>query len=136
MDPLHPELGEPSIHRAADLLHISGVPVVTAAKVLAREPDSPITRTLKLWGDDENPFSHLITARSKEARVWRETMGILVGNLAPDVSSRTVWRGWHFESGRKREILMRDLEETGRFRNERVGMSASTFAASPSGPSS
>lgn len=113
------------IRTASDLLHVSGVSAIAAAKVLAREPLSPVTRTLKLWGDDENPFRHLITAKSPEARFWRETMGILIRHLAPDTPRRTVWRGWHFETGRARDVLMRNLEKTGRFTNRRVGMSAS-----------
>jgi hypothetical protein len=114
-----------SIRHAADLLKCSGVPVSVAARVLAREPDSPVTRTLKLWGDDENPFKRLITSDSDEARVWRETMGIILKNLLPAPSRRTVWRGWYFESARARKHLWKDLKSKAVFRNVRVGMSAS-----------
>lgn len=113
------------IRYAADLLGYSNVPVSVAAKVLAREPGSPVTRALKLWGDDENPFKHLIISESSEARVWRETMGILLKNLQPETSGRTVWRGWYFASARNRKRLWRELETRAVFVNARVGMSAS-----------
>lgn len=113
------------IRYAADLLRYSNVPVSVAAKVLAREPGSPVTRALKLWGDDENPFKHLIISESSEARVWRETMGILLKNLQPETSGRTVWRGWYFASARNRKRLWRELETRAVFVNARVGMSAS-----------
>jgi hypothetical protein len=125
MDLFRPDCPAPSIQQASELLHVSGVPIAVAARVLAREPASPVTRTLKLWGDDEDPFRHLITATSKEARVWRETMGILIENLAPAAGARPVWRGWHFGSDHRRDSLMRLIEGTGHFRNLRVGMSAS-----------
>jgi hypothetical protein len=114
-----------SVKHAADLLKCSNVPVSVAARVLAREPDSPVTRALKLWGDDENPFKHLITSDSNEARVWRETMGILLKNLRPASSRRTVWRGWYFDSARARKRLWKELDSRAVFRNTRVGMSAS-----------
>lgn len=66
--------GKKHIKAAADLLKYPNVPVSEAAEVLAREPGSPVARALKLWGDDENPFKHLIISESSEARVWRETM--------------------------------------------------------------
>lgn len=96
-----------------------------AARVLAREPDSPVTRALRLWGDDENPFKHLIASQSEEAKTWRETMGILLKNLQPDTSGRTVWRGWYFNSVSARKRLWRQLEAKAIFVNARIGMSAS-----------
>jgi hypothetical protein len=114
-----------SFIQAVDLLKRPGIRVVVAARALAREPDSPVTRTLKLWGDDENPFKRLIVGRSKEARIWRETMGVLLQNLKPDTSGRTVWRGWNFASANARQRLLRSFETAGIFTNARVGMSAS-----------
>ncbi len=113
------------IKSAADLLKYPNVPGSEAAEVLAREPGSAVTRALKLWGDDENPFKHLIISESSEARVWRETMGILLRNLQPETSGRTVWRGWYFASARDRKRLWRELETRAVFVNARVGMSAS-----------
>ncbi len=110
---------------AADLLKHSGVSVSKAAAALKREPGSPVTRTLKLWGDDEDPFRHLVGSRTAEARVWRETMAVILRNLAPEISERTVWRGWYFASASARHRLLRRLEQTGVFVNRRVGMSAS-----------
>ena len=110
---------------AADLLKVNKVHVGRAARALQREPAHPVTRALKLWGDDEDPFRHLIISRSSEARVWRETMAVLLGNLAPETSGRTVWRGWYFESARARRRLLLRLERTGYFVNRRVGISAS-----------
>ena len=114
-----------TLRHAADLLTHRNVPASRAARVLAREPASPVTRVLKLWGDDENPFRYLISSPTSEARVWRETMSILLSNLAPDTSGRTVWRGWFFASSADRQRLLRSLETTGGFVNDRVGMSAS-----------
>ena len=111
--------------RAADLLKRPGVSVAKAASVLKQEPDSPVTRALKLWGDDENPFKHLIASRTTEAKVWRRTMALLLAHLAPDRSGRTVWRGWYFESAAARLRLLRRLEQSGVFVNRRIGMSAS-----------
>ena len=113
------------IKYAADLLRYPNVPVSEAADVLAREPGSPVPRALKLWGDDENPFKHLIISESPEARVWRETMGILLKNLQPETSGKTVWRGWYFVSARNRKRLWRELETRAVFVNARVGRSAS-----------
>lgn len=110
---------------AADLLKHSGVSVAKAASALKREPGSPVTRALKLWGDDEDPFRHLINSRTAEARVWRETMEVILRNLAPETTGRTVWRGWYFESASARQRLLQRLERTGTFVNRRVGMSAS-----------
>jgi hypothetical protein len=125
---------EKELRHAADLLTLRNVAVQRAARALAREPASPVTRTLKLWGDDENPFRHLIASKTAEARVWRQTMGLLLGNLAPDPSGRTVWRGWNFASAADRRKLLRKLEMTGRFVNERVGMSASRSRQIAIGP--
>jgi len=70
-------------------------------------------------------FKHLILSKSEEARIWRETMGILIANLRPASGSRTVWRGWYFESGAARRRLLRQLDAGEVFVNRRVGMSAS-----------
>jgi hypothetical protein len=113
------------LKHAADLLKSSNIRVSFAARVLAHEPDSPVTRALKLWGDDENPFKHLIISRSEEAKTWRETMAILLKNLRPETSGRTVWRGWYFDSASVRKRLWKDLEIKAIFVNARVGMSAS-----------
>lgn len=117
--------GKKHIKAAADLLKYPNVPVSEAADVLAREPGSPVARALKLWGDDENPFKHLIISESSEARVWRETMGVLLKNLQPETSGKTVWRGWYFASARSRKRLWRELETRAVFVNTRVDMSAS-----------
>jgi hypothetical protein len=111
--------------RVADLLKRSNVPVAQAVRVLKRESTHPVTRALKLWGDDEDPFRHLIISRTDEAQVWRETMAVILRNLAPETSGRTVWRGWSFDSVAARQRLLSRLERTGRFVNPRVGMSAS-----------
>jgi hypothetical protein len=113
------------LRRAADLLKRSDVPVSMAVRLLIQEPNSPVTRALKLWGDDENPFKHLIVSESGEARIWRETMGILLKNLRPEKSGSTVWRGWNFSSNEARERLWRQFEAKATFVNARVGMSAS-----------
>jgi hypothetical protein len=119
---------------AADLLKHSGVSVSKAAAALQREPGSPVTRALKLWGDDEDPFRHLINSRTADARVWRETMEVVLRNLAPETTGRTVWRGWYFESASARQGLLRRLEQTGAFVNRRVGMSASRSRSIASRP--
>ena len=111
--------------RASDLLRMANISPERAAVVLSCEPDSPVTQVLKLWGDDENPFKHLIASQSGEAKIWRETMAILLKNLRPDRSGRTVWRGWHFESAGARRRLWRELEVKAVFLNARIGMSAS-----------
>jgi hypothetical protein len=111
--------------RAADLLKRRNVPVAQAVRALKREPTHPVTCALKLWGDDEDPFRHLITSRTAAARVWRETMAVVLRNLTPEVSGRTVWRGWYFDSAGARQQLLGRLEKTGRFLNRRIGMSAS-----------
>lgn len=111
--------------RAVDLLKRPGISVAVAARALAREPDSPVTRTLKLWGDDENPFKRLIVGQSKEARIWRETMGVILQNLKRNTGGRTVWRGWNFVSANARKRLLCSFERSGVFTNFRVGMSAS-----------
>lgn len=113
------------LRNAADLLRRSNVSVAEAARVLAREPHSPVTRALKLWGDDENPFRHLIISRSEEAKTWRETMAILLNNLRPEISGRTVWRGWSFASANVRKRLWREFEKKAVFVNTHIGMSAS-----------
>jgi hypothetical protein len=110
---------------AADLLKRRNVPVALAARALKREPSHPVARALKLWGDDENPFKHLIASRTAAARVWRETMEVVLRNLVPETSGRTVWRGWYFDSIAARRELLRRVEQTGLFVNRRVGMSAS-----------
>ncbi len=119
---------------AADLLKHSRVSVSSAASALKQEPGSPITRTLKLWGDDEDPFSHLINSRTSEARVWRETMAVVLSNLAPETSGLTVWRGWYFKSAPDRQKLLRRLMQTGAFVNRRIGMSASRSRSIASRP--
>ncbi len=67
-----------SLRHAAELLSLSDVPVKRAAMVLARELNSPVTQAIKLWGDDEEPFMNLITARSVSAREWRRIMGRII----------------------------------------------------------
>jgi hypothetical protein len=79
-----------SLRRAADLLSVVGVPVAEAAKVLARDPNSPVTQAIKLWGDDEEPFKNLITSPASAAREWRKTMA----RIGPffEVGIFAVWR--------------------------------------------
>jgi hypothetical protein len=96
-----------------------------AAQILSREPDSPVARALRLWGDDESPFKRLMVGKSGQARVWRETIAILLRNLRADRSRRTVWRGWNFTSAAARSRLLGKIESAGVFTNRRVGMSAS-----------
>ena len=114
---------------AADLLKRCKVSVVDAVQALKCEPAHPVTRALKLWGDDEDPFRHLIISKKVEARVWRQTMAVILRNLAPEKSGRTVWRGWYFDSDAARRRLLHRLEVTRVFVNRRVGMSASRSRA-------
>ena len=114
-----------SLRSAADLLSIAGVRVAQAAKVLAREPDSPVTQTIKLWGDDEEPFKNLITSSSAAAREWRQTMARIIAHLACDDSGQPVFRGWYFASAAQRAEFMRPILKQGFFLNPRIGMSAS-----------
>lgn len=51
--------------------------------------------------------------------------GVLLKNLQPETSGKTVWRGWYFASARSRKRLWRELEMRAVFVNTRVGMSAS-----------
>jgi hypothetical protein len=92
-----------SLRRAADLLSVAGVPVAEATKVLAREPNSPVTQAIKLWGDDEEPFKNLITSSASAAREWRKTMARIIAHLESDNSGRPVFRGWYFGSSAQRD---------------------------------
>lgn len=111
--------------KASDLLTRGNVSVARAAAILAKEPGSPVTRAVKLWGDDEDPFKNLIVAMTAPARAWRHAMKKIIGNLRPDRSGRTVYRGWYFSSARRRSDFMDAIAAAGHFANERVGMSAS-----------
>ncbi len=110
---------------ASDLLSTEYMSIAVAASLLAKEPGSPVTKAVKLWGDDEDPFRNLIVADSASAKAWRHAMKTIIGNLRPDRSGRTVYRGWYFSSARQRTEFMAAIERTGYFINERVGMSAS-----------
>ena len=112
------------MNRAADLLKGTTLASSVTARMLAREPDSLAARTLKLWGDDENPFKRLIISKSADARLWRETMALILRNLRPASRLGTVWRGWYYICDRARNRVMGDLEESRSFTNFRVGMSA------------
>jgi hypothetical protein len=101
------------------------VPVSQAAKILAQEPTSPITRTLKLWGDDEQPFKNLIRSDASAAKGWRRMMGKIVNHLECFQSSEPVYRGWNFSSARTRTAFMDAIQRNGGFVNRRIGMSAS-----------
>jgi hypothetical protein len=113
------------LHSAADLLKASQVSVAHAAAVLAREPNSPITRTVKLWGDDERPFKNLIRADTATAREWRRMMGRIVLHLECYRSDEPVYRGWSFPSAKMRAAFIESIKRRGGFVNRRIGMSAS-----------
>jgi hypothetical protein len=99
--------------------------VSAAAVILAKEPESPVTKAVKLWGDDEDPFRNLIVSKSAPAEAWRHAIKTILGNLKPDRSGRTVYRGWYFSNAGKRSEFMAAIEREGIFVNERIGMSAS-----------
>lgn len=112
------------LRHAADLLTASNVPVSRAAVILSREPESPVTQAVKLWGDDEEPFKNLITSRTAAAREWRRVMARIIANLRPDRSNRPVWRGWYFANARQRAGFLEPILRAGLFINPRIGMSA------------
>jgi hypothetical protein len=89
------------------------VSVARAAVVLAREPASPITRTVKLWGDDEEPFKNLIRANTSAARQWRRMMGLIVGHLECFRSDEPVYRGWNFPSAQSRSRFIATIQRRG-----------------------
>ena len=122
---LHVMRAKRSLRRAADLLSVAGVPVAEATKVLAREPNSPVTQAIKLWGDDEEPFKNLITSSAPAAREWRRTMARIIAHLKSDDSGRPVFRGWYFGSSAQRTEFMAPILKQGFFVNPRIGMSAS-----------
>ena len=113
------------LRSAADLLKPGSVTVAHAGAVLAREPTSPITRTVKLWGDDERPFKNLIRANTSAARQWRRMMGRIVGHLECFRSDEPVYRGWSFPTARMRTAFIDSIQRQGGFVNRRIGMSAS-----------
>jgi hypothetical protein len=113
------------LRSAADLLKAGRVSVARAATVLAREPASPITRTIKLWGDDEMPFKNLIRANTSAARQWRHMMGKIVIHLECFRSDEPVYRGWSFPNARMRAAFIEGIQRRGGFVNRRIGMSAS-----------
>ncbi|MGH7997813.1 MAG: hypothetical protein ACREFX_15825 [Opitutaceae bacterium] len=113
------------LYSAADVLTTSHMPVAQAAVALAREPTSPITRTMKLWGDDERPFKNLIRANTAAAREWRRMMGRIVGHLECLQSDEPVYRGWSFPSAKMRASFIDSIRRRGGFVNRRIGMSAS-----------
>jgi hypothetical protein len=124
-----------SVRHAADILVANYISTQQAAAVLAREPGSPVTQAIKIWGDDEAPFKNLISAKTHLARRWRAIMRRLLANLEPDLTGQTVYRGWSFANARQRAEFMRPITEQGFFVNTRVGMSATkSFAISTSTP--
>lgn len=123
------------IRRAADLLSAARVSTRQAARVLAREPDSPVTQAVKLWGDDEAPFKNLIAAETQLARRWRSTMHRLLAHLESHKKTQTVYRGWSFANPSQRAVFMKPIVERGFFVNSRIGMSATkSLAVSTSAP--
>jgi hypothetical protein len=113
------------LRSAADLLTSGRIPVARAAVILAREPASPITRTVRLWGDDERPFKNLIRANTSAARQWRRMMGRIVNHLECFRSDKPVYRGWNFPDARTRDAFISAIQRRGGFVNRRIGMSAS-----------
>ncbi|MGA3008499.1 MAG: hypothetical protein ABSE59_11480 [Opitutaceae bacterium] len=102
---------------------------------MAREPESPVTQAVKLWGDDEAPFKNLIAAETQLARRWRNIMRRLLAHLERDPTGQTVYRGWFFANARQRAEFMKPVVEQGFFVNMRVGMSATkSLAVSTSAP--
>jgi hypothetical protein len=116
---------QPLPHRAADLLKRRDVPPAVAAAVLAREPRSPLTQAVKLWGDDEEPFKNLVSSAAPDARAWRRTMERFLRHLAPDLTGRSVYRGWYFPSRVARTGFLESILEERFFESLRIGMSAS-----------
>jgi hypothetical protein len=124
-----PRMAARRIRHAIDLLSATSVPTNRAAMVLAREPDSPVTEAVKLWGDDEEPFKNLITAKTRLARRWRKIMYRLLVHLEPDRKGNTVYRGWSFANDLQRTEFMRSILQQGFFVNSRIGMSATKSLA-------
>lgn len=112
------------LRHAADLLTATKVPVSRAAIILSREPESPVTQAVKLWGDDEEPFKNLITSRTAAAREWRRVMARIIAHLMPDRSNHPVWRGWYFANANQRAAFLAPILRGGLFINPRIGMSA------------
>jgi hypothetical protein len=111
--------------RAADLLKCRRISPAVAADVLALEPRNAITQAVKLWGDDEEPFKNLVTSPAPDARAWRRTMGTFLRHLAPDLTGRSVYRGWYFQSRKIRKEFLESILKERFFETSRVGMSAS-----------
>jgi len=115
----------PRLRCANDLLKFSNTPVEQAAAILAREPASPVTRAIKLWGDDEEPYSQLMRGKTSDAREWRQIIHQVLANLEPFASTKPVYRGWSFSSAKARSEFMQAVWKRGGFANRRIGMSAS-----------
>lgn len=96
-----------------------------AATVLARDLENPVTAAVKLWGDDEEPFRNLIASDSADAKEWRRLIKAFLRRISRDLSGRTVFRGWQFQSAKARDGFLRPILEDRLFVSERVGMSAS-----------
>jgi hypothetical protein len=123
------------IRHAADILSATHISTKRAAAVLAREPGSPVTQAIKLWGDDEAPFKNLIAAETHLARRWRAIMRRLLAHLERDLTGQTVYRGWSFANARQRTEFMKPVVEQGFFVNTRVGVSATkSLVVSTSAP--
>lgn len=114
-----------TLRTAAELLRRGRIATADAAVVLAREPNSPVTRAVKLWGDDEKPFRNLIRAETAAARQWRRMMGRIIAHLEPYRADRPVYRGWNFPNAKMRAAFIAPILREQGFVNQRIGMSAS-----------
>jgi len=97
------------LRSAADLLKPGSMAVAHAAAVLAQEPTSPITRTVKLGGDDERPFKDLIRANTSAARQWRRMMGRIVGHLECFRSDEPAYRGLSCPSAKMPYLVLHEV---------------------------
>lgn len=93
------------------------------ADLLRAEPDHPVAKAIKLWGDDEKRFTELMMLDTEEARAWRETMAATLRKLEPVQGEPVLYRGWSFETAEKMQAFMEENREG--FAQKRVGMSAS-----------
>ena len=96
-----------------------------AADYLAANPKSSEARAMSLWGEDEKPFSKMISGNSTRAVAWREKCAEVVNSIKPDTSGETVHRGWQFKSKDQQDFIMNQVLSPKGFENTRPGMSAS-----------
>lgn len=98
---------------------------VDAASILAAHPKHPASVAMKLWGDDEETFSELITGNTEEAEQWRGVVKETLDVVRPMPQGTVLYRGWKFPNENTRDKVMADLAGEGIFTQIRAGMSAS-----------